>query len=109
MTNGTALSKNWVCAHECGSRATTYDDALPHHPCPAMGGLMVPLIIEGTKVKMTAVEREDYVGQENVRLNDAGRPVMSVITERPDGQDCTIYAPTASARIEGVNTNGMDG
>lgn len=96
------LSKRWVCADECGSHATTYDDALPHHACNARGGLMVPLIVEGSKVKMTAVEREDYVGSELVQTNDEGRPVMATVTTRDDGEDCTIYAPTASVQTEDV-------
>jgi len=29
-----------------------------------------------------------------------GRPVMNVTTIRDDGQDCTVFAPTATARIE---------
>jgi hypothetical protein len=43
------------------------------------------------------MEREDYIGDET-----ADR-IMSVRTERPDGSnDCTIYAPTATVRGEGI-------
>jgi hypothetical protein len=98
-----AIAKNWVCAKQCGSHATTYDDALPHHSCREFGGLTVPLIVAGTKAELIVVEREDYVGSELVQTNDAGRPVMSVITRRDDGEDCTIYAPTAGAVVEGVS------
>jgi len=61
----------------------------------------VPLIEAGTKVKVTAVEREDYVGNEQVQLDPTGRPVMAVITEREDGSnDVSVYAPTASGKAE---------
>jgi hypothetical protein len=48
------------------------------------------------------VEREDYIGTQEVPVDANGRPVMSVITERPDGSNDTIaFAPTARLRIEG--------
>ena len=53
---------------------------------------MVPA---GTKAKVTAVEREDYIGNDNV-----GR-VMAVKTERSDGSnDVAVFAPTATAKAE---------
>jgi hypothetical protein len=56
---------------------------------------MVPA---GTRAKVYAREREDYIGGELVQLHE-GRPVMSVITERDEGQDCAVFAPTAVARL----------
>ncbi|MGR6922559.1 hypothetical protein ACU635_50610 [[Actinomadura] parvosata] len=67
-----------------------------------MAGLMVPLTPEGVRCDVRAVEREDYVGRELVQLDGNGRPIMAVITEREDGQDCTVYAPTAVASGEEV-------
>jgi hypothetical protein len=58
---------------------------------------MVPV---GTRCKVEAVEREDYINGDLVQVDGDGRPVMSVITTRDDGQDCTVYAPTATARVE---------
>jgi hypothetical protein len=49
--------------------------------------------------KVTAHEREDYIGTDQVRLT-AGRPVMSVTTERDDGRDVVVFAPTATARVK---------
>jgi hypothetical protein len=57
---------------------------------------MSPLIKAGVRAKVEAVEREDYIGDELVQLDANGRPIMSVITTRDDGQDCAIYAPTAT-------------
>jgi hypothetical protein len=42
-----------------------------------------------------AVEREDYIGTDRVLLHD-GRPIMAVVTERNDGEDRTVFAPTAT-------------
>ncbi len=68
------------------------------HPCRGMAGLMIPLVPAGQRCKVEAVEREDYIGDELVQTDGNGRPVMSVITTRDDGQDCTVYAPTAIAQ-----------
>jgi pheromone shutdown protein TraB len=54
---------------------------------------MVP---KGTKAKVEVHEREDYIGRELVRLDDNGRPVMNIITTRDEGQDCMVFAPTAT-------------
>ena len=56
---------------------------------------MVPA---GTRCKVEAVEREDYVGKERVQTDANGRPVMSVVTVRDDGQDVAVLAPTASGQ-----------
>ena len=98
MTAAT-LHKDWVCARGCGSHARTYDDKLPHHPCKAMNGLMVPLIAVGTKAKVEAVERQDYVGNDIVNYTD-GKVIMSTVVTRDDGQDCTVYAPCAVAQVD---------
>jgi hypothetical protein len=62
-----------------------------------MRGLTVPMVPAGTRCRRQAVEREDYIGRETVQTCGEGRPVMSVITTRDDGQDCTVYAPVATA------------
>jgi hypothetical protein len=57
---------------------------------------MVP---EGTRCKVEAIEREDYVGSEQVQTDANGRPVMSIVTTRDTGQDTVVFAPTATARV----------
>jgi hypothetical protein len=70
------------------------------HNCPAMSGLTAPMVEATSRVKVTIVEREDYVGNETV-TTVGGRPIMSVVTERPDGSnDVVVYAPTATAKAE---------
>ena len=77
----------------------------PHsqmHPCEGLFGLMVPMVPVGTRCKIIVNEREDYIGSERVQYAPgSGRPVMNVTVVRDDGQDCTVYAPTATATAEG--------
>jgi hypothetical protein len=70
------------------------------HRCRGLAGLLVPLIPDGTKAKLTVVEREDYIGRELAQTDAEGRPVMAVTTTRDDGQDCTVYAPCARQETE---------
>jgi hypothetical protein len=73
---------------------------VPYHPCPGLLGILAPYVAAGTRCRVQAVEREDYVaGEYGVRYDAAGRPIMSVVTERWDGSnDCAVLAPTARAR-----------
>src|SRR5688572_22680652 len=86
----------WTCPN-CTVESVTHE-AQPHsrfHTCAGLGGLSSPMVPAGTKAKVTAVEREDYIGNEN-----AGR-VMAVKTERSDGSnDVAVFAPTATAKAE---------
>jgi hypothetical protein len=72
------------------------------HPCPGLAGIMAPMIEVGVRCKVVAVEREDYLGSEVVRTDANGRPVMSVVTVRDNGQDCIAFAPTAVATGKGL-------
>lgn len=58
------------------------------------------MIEEGVTVKIEAIEREDYVGREDVQIDGRGRPVMAVNIEREDGNDRVVYAPCAHASLE---------
>lgn len=75
----------------------------PHsrfHACRGLAGLTAPMVPEGSRVWVTAREREDYIGAEDVQYDGNGRPVMQVVTERPDGSnDVIVFAPTAHSRI----------
>lgn len=84
-----SAGKYWDCKN-CNSSAVTYDEKIPMHPC--MGIKMIPLVPKGESSKIEVVEREDYIGKENVELVD-GRPVMSVVTTTDERQDTVIFAP----------------
>lgn len=86
--------RQWYCPN-CPLEQTTFE-ARPHtryHTCPGLAGLSAPMLPAGMRAKVTAVDREDYIGDEQV-----GR-TMAVVTERDNGQDVTVFAPTAKARI----------
>lgn len=88
----------WYCP-ACGREDITRE-ARPHsrfHVCPQMRGLTTPMLPAGTPAKVELREREDYVGSEAVRLDpELGRPVQSIVVTRDEGQDTTVFAPTAT-------------
>lgn len=51
-----SLEKHWSCPN-CTSWATTRDGKTPLHPCKGMVGLMVPLVVDGTRCKIERVDR----------------------------------------------------
>jgi hypothetical protein len=55
---------------------------------------MVP---EGTKCKVEAVEREDYINGEDIVLDSDGRPIMAVETTRETGNDVAVFAPCVNS------------
>lgn len=90
--------QHWVCPN-CNFKSVTHEAEIHtrYHDCRGMKGLSVPMIQAGVKAKVKSVEREDYIGQEEVQYDGDGRPVMKVIVEREDGYDTTVYAPMATA------------
>jgi len=93
----------WYCPN-CGHEDVTKQAGhhVRFHACPRLFGLSAPMVIKGVKAHVFAVEREDYVGHELVQTDGRGRPIMSVITERADGQDVAVYAPTARNNAPGI-------
>jgi hypothetical protein len=89
----------WSCPNCTTEDRTTDPRANPFHRCRGLAGLTAPLVPAGTRCKVTAHEREDFIGRELVPLHE-GRPVAQVRTERDDGQDCLVFAPTAHVVIE---------
>jgi hypothetical protein len=66
------------------------------HACKGLAGLTAPMVPAGTRAEHRPREREDYIGDELVQYAPGtGRPVMSVTTITDEGEDCTVYAPTA--------------
>lgn len=90
----------WECPNCDAVKVTReVEPHLPFHPCRGLlGGLTAPFVPAGTRAKVEAREREDYIGGEAVQLHQ-GRPVMSVVTTRDDGQDTAVFAPTALAQL----------
>lgn len=94
-------ARHWVCPNCTATHVTR--EALPHtpfHPCRGMGGLTAPFVEDGVAAKVEAKVREDYVGTERIPAEIGGRPIMSIVTTRDDGQDCAVFAPVATATVE---------
>jgi hypothetical protein len=94
-------TREWMCPN-CGMRETT-PASVPNrfHTCPRLRSLTAPLVPAGSGARVFVREREDYVKREIVRLDpELGRPVMSIVTERPDGSnDAIVFAPTVGIGI----------
>jgi len=89
----------WYCPNCPAKDFTT--EAQPHtryHPCPGLRGFSAPMVRVGVAAKVEAMVREDYVGNDLVARDDSGRPIMSVVTTRDDGNDVAVFAPTATAQ-----------
>jgi hypothetical protein len=70
------------------------------HPCPAMGGLKVPLKPAGVRCEVRPLERGDYVKDEMVQRGRQGQTPMGFTTERDDGNDVAVLVPCAVLNIK---------
>lgn len=91
--------RRWECP-SCDFTDVTYE-AQPHtrmHACRGLRGLTAPMVPAGARAEHRPQERGDYTNGDLVQTDGEGRVVMSLLTIRDDGEDCTVYAPTATAR-----------
>ena len=93
-----AFHTDWYCPN-CGITDQTVNMPNRFHNCAKLGGLTSPLFRVGTKAKVEAVMRDDYVGTDIVQKDDQGRIVMALKTTRDDGTDVVVFAPTATAKV----------
>lgn len=95
------IERRWQCPN-CTFTDVTHETEIHtrYHQCRGLRGLMAPMVMAGVKCKIEAVERGDWIGKDVVQTDGEGRPIMSVVTTRDDGQDCTVYAPMATAQME---------
>lgn len=87
----------WECPNCMQTDVTRRSE--PHtqmHTCPGARGMTVPFVPAGTKARVVLRDREDYVGRELVQADEDGRPVMSAVVTRDDGEDVVVYAPCAT-------------
>lgn len=95
---------HWECPN-CSCRRTTATPIAPGnsltelHACPGLHGVLAPLVAAGTKCKVVAHYREDYIHKDLPQTDEDGKVVMSVTVERENGQDCVVLAPTAVIRL----------
>ncbi len=88
--------QHWECP-SCDLQEVTHE-AQPHtrfHACRGLAGLTAPMVPAGTRAEHRLNDRQDYVNGELVQRDGEGRVVMSLQTIRDNGEDCTVFAPTA--------------
>ncbi len=94
--------QHWYCP-SCNLTDVTHHPAnqvvTRMHSCAGLRGLTAPMVLAGHRAEHRLVEREDYIGTEDVRLDGEGRPTMAIVTMRDDGNDTTVFAPTATAAL----------
>lgn len=90
--------QRWECPN-CTATDVTHESQ-PHtrfHECRGLKGLTAPFVPAGTRCKVEAKEREDYIGDEEVTYDGDSRPIMRVETTREDGNDVAVFAPLAKS------------
>jgi hypothetical protein len=95
--------EDWHCPN-CGIServAVLPPGASRYHTCPKLHMLTAPLVRAGTRCKVEAEERQDYLQGELQALGDDGRPYMAVRTTRDEGDDVLVNAGLARARLGG--------
>jgi hypothetical protein len=99
----TPPEQHWECPN-CDRTSVTRLPGVVHqqlHPCPGLGGIIAPYVEAGTRAKVTANVREDFVRHsglgggigESLTYDDRGRPITSVSVERDSGVSCVAYVP----------------
>ena len=91
----------WECPN-CG--VTDVTAPLPpgssrYHTCAGLHMLTAPLVRAGTRCKVTAAEREDYLGGDEQARGDDGKPYMNVRTTYDDHDDLLVNAGLATAEM----------
>lgn len=92
--------QRWECPN-CDLIDVTHE-AQPHsrmHPCPGVRGLTAPMVPEGTKCKVVAEVREDYVGKELVTCDEEKKPIAAINITRDEGNDVFVFAPCATGKV----------
>jgi len=92
---------DWECPN-CD--VTDHTPALPpgasrFHTCAGLHMLTAPLVRAGTRCKVEAEERADYLDHEIQDTGDDGKPYMAVRVTREDGDDLAVNAGLAQARL----------
>lgn len=95
-------AQEWACPN-CQCRETVRPPLPPnasrYHNCPGLHMLSAPLVRAGTRCKVTAEERQDYLGGDLQAMGDDGIAYMAVRTTRDDGEDLLVNAGLARAEL----------
>ena len=105
-----AVMVSWYCPN---CPVTAVSPPLPpgtrkFHVCPGLHMLTAPLVEAGTRCKVTAEVREEYLGREVQATGDDGRPYMAVRTTRDDGCDLAVNAGLAQASVWRMTASSLE-
>lgn len=95
------VTETWCCPN-CPASETTRGlpaNAARFHNCPGLHMLSAPLVRAGVSCKVTAEERQDYLGREMQATGDDGKPYMAVRTTYEDHDDLAANAGLARAEL----------
>jgi hypothetical protein len=67
-----------------------------YHTCAGLHMLTAPLVRAGTRCKVEAGERADYLNGDEQARGDDGKPYMNVRVTRQDGEDLLVNAGLAT-------------
>lgn len=92
--------KNWYCP-ACDKQHVTKisDPHSPLHQCPKFRGAWIPFVEAGMDAGFRVNYRQDYLGKDTAITDGDGNVVQSVTTQRENGEDCTIFAPSANVNL----------
>ena len=91
--------QEWACPN-CPAQETTRPlppNASRYHQCPGLHGLNAPLVRAGTRCKVTAEERQDYLAGDLQAMGDDGKAYMAVRTTYDGHEDLMVNAGLARA------------
>lgn len=92
----------WQC-NSCGMQhieKARAEVTTPMHACRGLAGAWVPFVPAGSDARLRVEERQDYIGKDIPFTDANGRVLMAVYTQREDGEDCHILAPTTTMNIQ---------
>jgi hypothetical protein len=93
------VEQTWVCRDCPTALRARVGTRTPMHACPAHNGMRLPMMAEGARGDLRLVERDDYVGKEDVTYDERGRAIMRAEIVRDDGNDVWAYAPAARVEV----------
>jgi hypothetical protein len=86
------------CTAELATEGVPLEPLL--HVCPGKAGFLMPMTQQGERVGVKTHEREDYIGNDIVRTDGEGRPIMATTITHDDSEDRLVYVPTATTRSD---------
>lgn len=95
------VTEDWYCPN-CAITDTTTGlppNSARFHTCPGLHNLTAPLVRAGTRCKVEAEERQEYLGSEVQARGDDGRQYMAVRTTTDDHDDLLVFAGLAHAEM----------